>query len=165
MLWDAGMHELFGVLPGNFSGKYADFLALVHFEDRPRVAREVPAALAQGREFALNFRVIGPPVHFIEMCCQVRSDPTVERRHVWGICREVSEQRTIENALVPERYLLSTMMDNLTDLIYFKDRESRFTAVNRLFLSRAGFKDQSEIIGKTDQGPLCTRTCVRGTGR
>jgi PAS domain S-box-containing protein len=151
MLWDAGMHELFGVLPGNFSGKYADFLALVHFEDRPKVAREVPAALAQGREFALNFRLIGPPVLFIEMCCQVRSDPKVERRHIWGICREVSEQRSIENALVPERYLLSTMMDNLTDLIYFKDCESRFIAVNRLFLSRAGFKDQSEIIGKTDK--------------
>jgi CheY-like chemotaxis protein len=43
------------------------------------------------------------------------------------------------------------MMDNLTDLIYFKDRESRFTAVNRLFLCRAGLKGQSEIIGKTDQ--------------
>jgi PAS domain S-box-containing protein len=52
---------------------------------------------------------------------------------------------------VTERHLLSTLMDNLPDLIYFKDRESRFTAVNRLFLYRAGFKDQSEIIGKTDK--------------
>jgi two-component system, sensor histidine kinase and response regulator len=42
------------------------------------------------------------------------------------------------------------MMDNLTDLVYFKDRESRFTAVNHLFLCRAGFKDQSEILGKSD---------------
>jgi two-component system, sensor histidine kinase len=46
---------------------------------------------------------------------------------------------------------MSALMDNLPDLIYFKDRESRFTAVNRLFLCRAGLKDQSEIVGKTDK--------------
>ena len=46
---------------------------------------------------------------------------------------------------------MSALMDNLPDLIYFKDRESRFTAVNRLYLCRAGLKDQSEIVGKTDK--------------
>ncbi len=50
-----------------------------------------------------------------------------------------------------DRHLLATLMDNLPDLIYFKDRESRFTAVNRLFLCRAGLSHQSEIIGKTDK--------------
>ena len=46
---------------------------------------------------------------------------------------------------------ISALMDNLPDLIYFKDRESRFTAVNRLYLCRAGLKDQSQIVGKTDK--------------
>jgi PAS domain S-box-containing protein len=151
MLWDARMHELFGVPPGDFSGKYDDFLALVHLEDRPRVAREVSAAVAERREFALNFRVINPSMHFIEMFCKVSADPKGGRRQVTGLCKNAAEQRSTENALVPERYLFSTMMDNLTDLIYFKDCESRFIAVNRLFLCRAGFKDQSEIVGKTDK--------------
>ena len=105
--------------------------------------------MAEGREFALNFRVANPSMPFIEMWGKVSSDPKSGRRH--GICQNAVEQRSTENALVPERYLLSTIMDNLTDLIYFKDCESRFIAVNRLFLSRAGFKDQSEIIGKTDR--------------
>jgi two-component system, sensor histidine kinase and response regulator len=38
MLWDARMHQLFGVQPGSFSGKYDDFLGLVHIEDRGRLA-------------------------------------------------------------------------------------------------------------------------------
>jgi PAS domain S-box-containing protein len=42
-------------------------------------------------------------------------------------------------------------MNNLPDRIYFKDRESRFILVNHSFLCRAGFKEQSEIIGKTDK--------------
>ena len=41
-------------------------------------------------------------------------------------------------------------MDNLPDNIYFKDRESRFLVVNRAMVTWTGFKDQSEMIGKTD---------------
>jgi PAS domain S-box-containing protein len=154
MLWDARMHELFGVAPGSFSGAYDDFLSLVHFEDRPRLAMEMAAAFDKRSNFAVKFRVIYPSVSAIrtlEMGFKVHSDTQGRPQRFSGVCWEVAEHRWPETALVPERYLLATMMDNLTDLIYFKDRESRFTAVNRLFLCRAGLKEQSEIIGKTDK--------------
>jgi PAS domain S-box-containing protein len=69
------------------------------------------------------------------------------------LCRNVnvSERDRITAAQTSERDRLSTLMDNLPDNIYFKDRESRFVAANRAMLSWTGFKDQSEIIGKTDQ--------------
>ena len=154
MLWDARMHELFGVAPGSFSGAYDDFLSLVHFEDRPRLAMEMAAAFGKRTNFAVKFRVICPSfsaIRPLEMGFKVHSDTEGRPQRFSGVCWEVAEQRWPETALVPERYLLATMMDNLTDLIYFKDRESRFTAVNRLFLCRAGLKEQSEIIGKTDK--------------
>ena len=154
MLWDARMHELFGVEPGTFSGKYDDFLAAVHCEDRPRLAREIAAALNERRESEAEFRVIRSSdcaVRFLEMAFKVQFDAEGRAQHVTGVCQDVTEQRRTEAELVRERYYLSTLMDNLPDLIYFKDRESRFTAVNRSFLCRAGFKDQSEIIGKTDK--------------
>ena len=168
MLWDARMHELFGVAPGNFSGAYDDFLSLVHFEDRPRLAMEMAAAFDKRTNFAVKFRVIYPSVSAIrplEMGFKVHSDTEGRPQRFSGVCWEVAEQRWPETALVPERYLLATMMDNLTDLIYFKDRESRFTAVNRLFLCRAGLKEQSDIrivaryhrakIGERGAGELC----------
>jgi two-component system sensor histidine kinase/response regulator len=154
MLWDARMHELFGVAPGSFSGAYDDFLSLVHFEDRPRLAMEMAAAFGKRTNFAVKFRVICPSfsaIRPLEMGFKVHSDTEGRPQRFNGVCWEVPEQLCPETALVPERYLLATMMDNLTDLIYFKDRESRFTAVNRLFLCRAGLKEQSEIIGKTDK--------------
>ena len=67
------------------------------------------------------------------------------------LCCNVTERRRITAAQSSERDRLSTLMDNLPDNIYFKDRESRFVAANRAMLSWTGFKDQSEIIGKTDQ--------------
>jgi PAS domain S-box-containing protein len=153
MRWDARMHELLGVEPADFSGKYDDFVALVHFEDRPKMTEQVAAALSNCTEYAVKFRVpssVGPVVRFFEMGFKVHSRKDGIPGRITGVCRELPEQFYPENPLVPERYLFSTMMDNLTDLVYFKDRESRFTAVNRLFLRRAGFKDPSEIIGKTD---------------
>ena len=154
MLLDAGMHDLLGVKPGTFSGKCDDFLALVHFEDRLRLAREMAEVEDTRSESEVEFRVICPPdggVRFLKMGCKFHSQIRERFRRITGVCCDVTAQRCTEAALVRERFLLSTLMDNLPDLIYFKDRESRFTAVNRLFLSRAGFKDQSEIIGKTDK--------------
>jgi len=43
-----------------------------------------------------------------------------------GVSWDVSERYQMENALARERFLLKTLMDNLPDHIYFKDRESRY---------------------------------------
>jgi two-component system sensor histidine kinase/response regulator len=59
-------------------------------------------------------------------------------------------QDSVDAGVNKEHEFLSALMDRLPDIIYFKDRESRFINVNRSFLSRVGCKDLSEIIGKTD---------------
>lgn len=63
----------------------------------------------------------------------------------------IGEESQADGLEVREHYLLSALMDYLPDLIYFKDRESRFIAVNRAMFSRAGFRDESEMLGKTDK--------------
>jgi PAS domain S-box-containing protein len=63
---------------------------------------------------------------------------------------DVTARDRITAALASQRNRLSVMMDNLPDNIWFKDRESRFVAANRAMLSWTGFKNQSEIVGKTD---------------
>ena len=154
MRWDTQMYALFGLEPRSFSGKYNDFLALVDPGDRPRLAQEFAAGLEKCAEFDSEFRIAyscTASVRSIEMRVKVRTDAQDKARYITGLCRDVTERNRITAAQARERHLLSTLMENLPDLIYFKDRESRFTAVNRLFLSRAGFKDDSEIIGKTDK--------------
>lgn len=55
-----------------------------------------------------------------------------------------------EQLLTDERKLLSTLIDNLPDAIYIKDRQSRFSLCNREVLRRKGVASPDEIIGRTD---------------
>ena len=77
--------------------------------------------------------------------------PALGKSSAADLCWDATERPRITDASASERHLLSTLMDNLPDNIYFKDRDSRFVAANRAVLSWTGFQDQSEIIGKTDQ--------------
>ncbi len=46
--------------------------------------------------------------------------------------------------------LLEALMDNVPDAIYFKDRESRFTRINRYAAERFGITDPQMAVGRTD---------------
>jgi PAS domain S-box-containing protein len=49
-----------------------------------------------------------------------------------------------------ERGLLRALMENIPDLIYFKDRQFRFTRVNHAHALTLGAKDSAECIGRSD---------------
>jgi diguanylate cyclase (GGDEF)-like protein/PAS domain S-box-containing protein len=67
-----------------------------------------------------------------------------------GISRNVTERKQAEAALAAERDLLQSLMDNIPDLIYFKDTSSRFTRINRAEAGLLGVITPEEAIGKTD---------------
>jgi PAS domain S-box-containing protein len=56
-----------------------------------------------------------------------------------------------ENALIDEAaVLLEALLSNSLDLIYFKDRESRFIRCSRSMLAHVGVGDSEALRGKTD---------------
>ncbi len=66
--------------------------------------------------------------------------------------REQLEQLIVERtvALSQERDLLRALMDNVPDLIYFKDANSRFTRINQAMARHLGLATPEAAIGQTD---------------
>src|SRR5690606_35795337 len=67
-----------------------------------------------------------------------------------GINRDITERKQIEETLLAERNLLHSIIENIPDPIYVKDRESRFLLVNRIILYGMGLNSLEDIVGKTD---------------
>ncbi|HTX17190.1 MAG TPA: PAS domain-containing protein, partial [Bacteroidota bacterium] len=66
-----------------------------------------------------------------------------------GIGRDITAHRMAEEAVLRERSLLRTVVDNIPDLIYYKDAEGRYMLNNKAHLSSLGVKDQAELLGQT----------------
>jgi sigma-B regulation protein RsbU (phosphoserine phosphatase) len=68
--------------------------------------------------------------------------------HSHGALEQRVRERTA--ALTQERHLLQSLMDHLPDMIYFKDRASRFLRINKALAQRFGIQDPQAATGKTD---------------
>ena len=64
--------------------------------------------------------------------------------------RYAVERARAEAQLARERDMFQTLLENIPDRIYFKDRESRFIRINRAFTQLFGLPRAEEAYGKTD---------------
>lgn len=67
----------------------------------------------------------------------------------FGISREITERKQIEQSLAKERNMLLTLIDNLPDLVFIKDSKGRYVfdnAAHRAFLAVGTLDD---VVGKT----------------
>lgn len=67
-----------------------------------------------------------------------------------GISRDVTKEHKYKLTLKKERELLRILLDSVPDFIYFKDRESKYTLINRALSEIFQIGNPKDIIGKTD---------------
>ncbi|MBN1500289.1 MAG: PAS domain S-box protein [Spirochaetes bacterium] len=63
---------------------------------------------------------------------------------------DVTMQKKAEEALRQRELYLTAIIENQPGLVWLKDAESRFLAVNRAFAHSCGKTSPSELVGKTD---------------
>src|SRR5262249_21600233 len=67
-----------------------------------------------------------------------------------GIFWDVTEAKIAEDSLARERDLLHSLMDNIPEIIYFKDAQGRFTRINKAKAQYLGLADPEMAVGKCD---------------
>lgn len=80
---------------------------------------------------------------------------------VQGIARDLTERKRVEGALAAERNLMRTLIDNLPDQIFAKDRQSRFILANAGLARAMNVATPMELLGKTDFDFCPTKLAAR----
>ena len=68
-----------------------------------------------------------------------------------AIKKDVTARKAVEADLAREQYYMRKLMDSVPDMIYFKDKSSRFVRINKAMAQRLGAADPTAPIGKTDR--------------
>jgi two-component system, sensor histidine kinase and response regulator len=128
----------------------ADFFGREHaaktLADEQRIMETGEPILAE-----IEFEVLG---YGRESWCSTTKVPLKDPRGriigTFGISRDVTEQKRAEQELGRERDLLKTIINNVPDLIYVKDRAGRFVTANAALLQLLKLPDTDAIAGRTD---------------
>jgi PAS domain S-box-containing protein len=99
--WSDRTLEIFGVPRGSFGGRVSDFVALVHPADRARVRATERAAVEEGAEHAVEYRVVRPDgaVRWVFERGRVERGADGRPVRILGVCQDVTERREREAAL------------------------------------------------------------------
>lgn len=77
-------------------------------------------------------------------------DKTGQVTSVMGVARDITERKRVESELFESRQMLQTVLDNIPQRVFWKDRSSAYVGCNRAFALDCGFNHPSELVGKTD---------------
>ncbi len=144
VLFDAQMHEIYGLAPGAFAGTTDAWMLLLHPDDREQV-RRLNRTIADGqREFHTQFRIIRTDgqVRHVEIHAQVARDGSGRPVRVSGINLDITERVVAER-----RYRFLT--DNISDVLWVVDTDTGcYTYVSPSIVRLRGCTPES-LVGKS----------------
>jgi PAS domain S-box-containing protein len=130
-----------------------NFLDFVHPDDRQRNMAEFEPLIKREKEYCryeVRYLTQTGELRWLEVHARLIFDDRGEVSGTSGTLSDVTRRRQAEETLRAERNLLWTVIDNLPDAIYIKNRESQFKLVNTATVRKMGFATAESLIGKTD---------------
>ncbi|EOZ95421.1 Phytochrome, two-component sensor histidine kinase [Indibacter alkaliphilus LW1] len=153
IFWGNGYKTLFGYpLETNYVTQDA-WEHAIHPEDRIAIVKSITAARKDKSvskwEGEYRFKKYCGEYAFVkEKTIILRNDKGKPVRMV-GALQDISEQKRTEELIAQERNLLRTLIDNIPDYIYVKDKDFKHLINNKANVQLIGKEQESETIGKT----------------
>ncbi len=118
-IWDVRLEELHGLPPGGFGGRFEDWIASLHPEDRDECLRRVERALAEPGPYVLLHRTIWQDgsIHWLECRGRVTVGADGRPTGTIGVALDVTEREHRKQAVAAElaeqRDLVATLQRTL----------------------------------------------------
>lgn len=117
-------------------------------DSRPVIAQAVQRAIELGEPFDLNLEIITAKGNHRWVQAIGKADR--EQKTVNGTFQDITERRRMEEAMSQRDSYQKALLDNFPFLVWLKDRNSQFLAVNQPFAKSCGYSSADLLVGKTD---------------
>ncbi len=113
------------------------------------VSQWMAKAIAEGPQvFEWNARKKSGELFWVEVA--LKSANISGQNRMLAIVRDITERKRAEEALSQRGSYLTAIIENQPGLVWLKDKEGRFLAVNQAFARSCGMDKPEEVLGKTD---------------
>lgn len=150
--WQGGLSDLRCSKQGcALSSRDYWFQKLIHPDDRFRVNSVVKNAIDKVANYSVAFRIVHPDgdIRWIASKGRVFSDHRGKAARMIGIDADITDSKLAELAMQEKESQQRALLNNIPDMAWLKDIQSRFIAVNEPFARSCGCAPEG-LIGKTD---------------
>ncbi|MDZ7793232.1 MAG: PAS domain S-box protein [Spirochaetia bacterium] len=131
---------------------FKNVLDFVHPEDIERIEKslaEWKKIKESQRKEEFRYRCADGSYIWVETVGKKLLDVNGEIKEIIFSSRDITERKNYDKALSKEQHYFKSILNSLPDTVYFKDKDHRFTRVNRAKLKEVA-STYEDIIGKTD---------------
>lgn len=149
--WTDEVYRIHGLSKDYDPGNPEKDIALYTPEDQKQLDLAFKKAVEEGEPYDLELQLINAAGTNL----WVRTIGTAEKRdgrvvRVFGNIIDITEHHQAREAILNERLLLRTLIDNIPDSIYSKDLSCRKTLANAADVHNLRAKSEAEVLGKND---------------
>ena len=157
--WSKEVYRLFAKDPDTFVPTFEAFLEAIHPEDRDRLLRVRDKAVAEGRGFTVDYRIILPngPPRFMQEIVDISRNGLGNPTRMFGTVQDITERKRTEETLRSTRDYLENLFANSPDGLGIVDRHGKVTQWNKAAEELYGYtfeelKERSAIDLYADPG-------------
>lgn len=135
----------------DFLSGVKNFADLEHPDDRPRIRQAESYASEKLTIFKEEFRIVTPSGNLRWVQGTSQPERQADGSTVWdGIILDITDRKQTEQELQQSQQFLRLLLDNIPQLVFWKDRESNFMGCNTNGAKFVGLESPDMIIGQTD---------------
>ena len=150
--WQGLIQKLTGYTPKEFAELgMPGWEEHIHPEDRAPAVAQLEQAMQHNTPYNATYRFRKKDGTYLDVEDNgiFLNDADGKGYRMLGTMKDISERKRTEQALANERALLRTVIHNLPDLIYVKDRASRYVLNNPTHLQSLGETESKNVLGKS----------------
>ncbi len=124
----------------------------VLFSSRARFEALIGSAADDDATIKFETRFVRPDARLVTANINMRlvADRDGYLAYVEGVVEDVTMRHEAERALRESQEMLRLVLDNIPQLVSWKDKALRYIGANRAFIEFFGFHDLSELMGRDD---------------